>query len=93
MGLHQPAPNSSGATENRISFKQMYLALWKRTKVQPDELKSHPALPPHFPYIWEWFTEFPNDITWQEIKAWSDISGIVPTRWESSLLISLDRLK
>jgi hypothetical protein len=67
--------------------------LWEVSKVQPQELADHPESPPHFPWIWGWLFDLPSPITWTEIKAWSEISGINPDRWEAEMLIRLDVLR
>jgi len=66
--------------------------LWQVSKQKPVELVNHPESPPHFPWIWDWFFDFPA-VTWAEIKAWSELSGIKPARWESEMLIRLDALR
>jgi hypothetical protein len=42
-------------------------------------------------YIWDWICEIGlgTSITWAEIKAWSDITGIEPTKNEAFALVQL----
>ena len=42
-------------------------------------------------YIWDWICEIGlgTVITWQEIKAWSDITGIKPTKDEAFAIVQL----
>lgn len=49
--------------------------------------------PPHFNYLWEWFFEFGPDITWAEIKAWDEISGVGIERWEGDILMKINHLR
>ena len=42
-------------------------------------------------HIWDWICEIGlgSALTWQEVKAWSDITGIQPTRNEAFALVQL----
>jgi hypothetical protein len=44
--------------------------------------------------LWEWYDEIcqPEPITFQEIKAWADISQRPLLYWEADILMQLDRL-
>jgi len=32
------------------------------------------------------------ELGWQEIKAWSDLTGSIPTPWESTSMITLSKI-
>lgn len=53
-------------------------------------LLGFPERGPFF-YIWDWICEIGLGavISWQEIRAWSEISGIKPTRQESIFIVQL----
>lgn len=75
------------------TYRQQLQAIEKASGVTPDDLANHPEKPPHFPYVWEWFIDFPPGISWREIAAWSGVYGIKIDRWESELLIRLDQIR
>ncbi len=70
----------------------MLIGVWKKSGEMPRQLAAHPSEPEAFPWLWRWLSEIPSPITWAEIRAWSEISGIQVERWEGILLIRLDRL-
>ena len=74
------------------TIKQTLEAIWDVSGVKPQELEDHPERPPHFPWIWDWFFDFPSPITWPDIRAWSDGYTHVE-RFEGELLIRLDNLR
>ncbi|WP_146203698.1 hypothetical protein [Azospirillum sp. TSO5] len=77
-------------------------------KAGPDEMRkiafrlSGPvALPWDLRHLWEWFSELsdargggmgPSPITYQDILAWSRLTGRRPSPWEVSVIRELDSL-
>lgn len=62
---------------------------------KPKELENEPQLPEEFGYLWGWFNELwhPFDfLGFKEIAAWAEVKHISLLDWESSLLITIDRL-
>ena len=45
-------------------------------------------------YLWEWAQEIGlgTSVTWQDIKAWSDLTGIIPSRDESVVMTQLSNV-
>jgi len=70
----------------------MLIGAWKRTGKIPQQLADHPPEPEHLAYLWRWFNEIPSPLTWSEIRAWSELSGHRPERWEGVLMIRIDAL-
>ena len=64
--------------------------------------KPGPRMPRQAQHVWEWFLELnaartgngfgPNPITFQELKAWADLTGRNPKPMEVHWLKTLDRL-
>lgn len=58
------------------------------------------AVPPWVAHVVGWFWALahqragngygPNPISWQEIRAWSEVTGIRPEPWEIDALTSMD---
>lgn len=58
--------------------------------------------PPSLEHVWSWFLELcggrgntgfgPSPIAFNEIKAWSELTGTYPSPWEVTLLKRLDSL-
>jgi hypothetical protein len=59
----------------------------------PIELVNHPQLPPNFNYIWEWFFDFGQEVTWSEIAAWNSVSDVNIERWEGEILMRINYLR
>lgn len=59
-----------------------------------------PPLPAGFAYLWRWFQELhtrrtagmhgPAPITWQDLVAWSQLTGAEPSPWDCDVLMLLD---
>lgn len=64
--------------------------MWKATKRKPAELEQ-PEFPSEFAHLLGWLAALPSPITWSELKAWSDMTGARPARWELETLMRLDR--
>lgn len=69
----------------------MLIGVWERSGEIPPQLARHGPEPPAAPWIWRWFNEIPSPITWREIRAWSETTGIRIERWEAVLLMRLDQ--
>ncbi|EAQ9998801.1 hypothetical protein R5S71_004705 [Salmonella enterica] len=61
--------------------------------ITPDILVNAPALPAGAEYLWEWFITLTRgsagEVTYSEIKAWSELTGIIPTADEVGVIIDL----
>lgn len=75
------------------TYRQQLQDIQKVSGDTPDDLAKHATTPPHFPYVWEWFFDFPPKLTWADISAWSGLYGFKPERWEGELLIRLDQIR
>jgi hypothetical protein len=61
-----------------------------------------PPMPPELAYLWEWWIELhaarPESahgiapFTYGELAAWSRLTGVEPTAWETATLLTLDRV-
>ncbi|UTC27974.1 hypothetical protein [Stenotrophomonas phage A1432] len=73
----------------RASLEQV----WKTLKRKPEQLNG-PELPEELEYVWEWFREVfaGTPLTFQEMQAWSNMTGKRLLGWEADLIKSLDRI-
>lgn len=74
-------------------MKALLLARQEVSGVVNETLAAHGSLPPHFPWVWEWFLSLRPGFNWTEIDAWARRSGQHPTGWECDLLLQLDKLR
>ena len=81
------------ASEDGRTVREHLTALAIANKREPKELADHSNRPPHFPHLWRWFCEFRSPITWDEIRGWSEMSKIQPSRFEGIILIQMDVLR
>ena len=46
-------------------------------------------------YVWQWFAELvaTTEISYSEIKAWSDMKGIKVRAWELSAIMRLEKMR
>lgn len=54
-----------------------------------------PTLPEELAHVWTWYTaelRSAQPLTYQEIKAWAEVTGTKLFGWEAELLKSLDRI-
>jgi hypothetical protein len=64
------------------------------------DLVSNEECPKELEHVWSWFLELcsgrantgfgPAPISFSEVKAWSEMTGVTPTPWEVTLLKRLD---
>ena len=84
-------PDEDGRTNN-----DRYIKIEEDTGLYPgpDLIIPYDAI-----YLWEYFIELstsrsggfgPAPITYVELKAWSDLTGIVPAAWEVSIIKKMD---
>jgi len=48
----------------------------------------------NFSHLWDWLRELGlgHDISWQEVKAWADLTGSNPSPDEAQALVQLSRI-
>ena len=70
-----------------------YLSATPEGQKKPRLSSWSEQLPPAGPliYIWEWMQEIGlgQSISWGEVKAWSELTGITPTREEATAITQL----
>lgn len=81
------------------SLRQHADAIRTRTGSIPEEFESLP-LPPIFSHVWSWFIELSrtrsssgfgaNPLNYNEIFAWSQLTGVVPSNIEVTAIMALD---
>ncbi len=62
----------------------------------PSELKDAPKCPDDMYYLWEWYKEIltpPDRITYQEIDAWSRMTGHSLLECEIKVIRALDNVR
>lgn len=61
--------------------------------ITPDILINAPVLPGGAEYLWEWFVTLTRgsagEVTYSEIKAWSELTGNIPTPDEVWVIVEL----
>ncbi len=61
--------------------------------ITPDILINAPTLPAGAEYLWEWFVTLTRgsagEVTYSEIKAWSELTGNTPTPEEVAVIVEL----
>lgn len=84
-----------GDITRRASAEQVQ----RSTGQVPDELQDLPELPECAEHVWGWFQQLSgrrtagmsvNPITWGDIWAWSQMTGIKPQQWELDALMVID---
>jgi hypothetical protein len=83
------------------SLRDNLESVYRQTGKMPDQLKQV-EVNEAILYIWQWFCQLsskrqsgmngPLPTTFTEMKAWSEMTGIVPDPWEVSVLEQLDQL-
>lgn len=60
--------------------------------IQVPELDDKPELPEQTAYLWAWYIELVNttDISYTEIKSWSELMSINIKPWEANALIRIE---
>lgn len=81
------------------TLRQHSAAILKATGQVPEEYKSLP-MPSVLQHIWPWFMELsrsrssggfgPNPVSYQEIRAWSELTGVRPDNIEVQCIQALD---
>lgn len=67
----------------------------------PEQLKPV-EIPYHLVYLWEWFCQLsgsrgfsevgPLPLSYQEIKAWAELTRMEPMAWEVQVIKNIDTL-
>ena len=67
----------------------------KRSGIEVPELDDRPEFPMEASYVWQWFAELvaTTEISYSEIKAWSDMKGIKVRAWELSAIMRLEKMR
>jgi len=80
--------------------KTTRLAHWEQVKkssgIIPEGLRNKPTLPRALSYIWECYADISKGcerVTYQELKAYCDLTGEQLTPWESTLIVEIDELR
>lgn len=75
------------------------MQVWKSTRVKPAQLvqleEEQGTLPDEIRYIWNWFLELKvkgEDLTFLEIKSWSELKLINLKPFEATALRMLDKI-
>lgn len=81
------------------SLRQHAKVISAATGQVPEEYQSLPC-PVIFYHVWGWFMELsrtrgssgfgPNPISYNEIKSWSDLTGVLPNNMEIQGIMALD---
>jgi len=86
-----------GVDENS---KVTRIAQWRQVEksagIVPDGLKNKPRLPRALSYIWETYASISKgceQVTYQGIKAYCDLTGENITPWEVTMIIEIDLLR
>ena len=83
-----------------MTMRQFYREARERGVILADD-PGDPTLPPGSGYLIDWFSQLgerrpmgvsgPLPIGWEQIGAWSALTGLKPTRSELDILLALDR--
>lgn len=88
------APQADGRT-----LREHLEAVAEATGTVPARLADHGEMPQTYAHVWGWFRDLSrrrsagwasNPISWVELRAWSELTGIQPDRVELALLTDLD---
>lgn len=80
-------------TGSRQSLRASLTQVWKTTGRKPAQLADAPECPEELEYLWDFYREvFTGEpLTFQEMEAWSRMTGKPVTGWEADALKSIDR--
>lgn len=69
------------------------MQVWKTLGRPPKELLDQPPFPEDIGYLWKWFLELQGsaELTYTEIKNWSELTGREILAWEVDVLKALHR--
>jgi hypothetical protein len=70
------------------------MQVYKSTGKMPKQLAEQTERPEELEYILGWYSELrtENQLTYTEIKSWSELCGVKLISWELDLLKALDRI-
>lgn len=81
------------------SLRSHLTTVWEQTGVKPEELEES-EYPDAIGHVWKWFLDLhktrssgingPDCISYREIKAWSELTGVEPSPFEVGCLTALD---
>jgi hypothetical protein len=68
--------------------------VWKTTGKKPNQLSEQPEFPEELRYIYDWYLEVKDvkQLTFTEIKNWSELSRTNIMAWEVDILKNIDRI-
>lgn len=71
------------------------MQVWKTTGKKPKELAEQPPMPEGLEYIWHWFLHVhtSSELSYSELKSWSDLTHTRLKAWEVDLIKTLDRIR
>jgi hypothetical protein len=67
------------------------MSVWRQTGKKP-KLLDTPKAPDDLMYLWGYYCQIKRgqDVTWQELKAWSEMAGIRLKGWESEAIMKIE---
>ena len=90
----------SAVQSDGTTLRAHLTSLAKRGRKDAQESLQGPECPSWLSYLWSWFLGLharrgsgmngPARITWQDIDAWSRITGTRLSKWECDVLLVLD---
>lgn len=90
----------SAAQKTGGTYRDTLLSVWEKTGERPPELVDV-DLPDMVHHVWDWFIKLskrrvmgamaPNPITYQDILAWSFLTGADPTPFEVDCILEVDQ--
>jgi hypothetical protein len=69
------------------------LAVWKQTKVKPQELEELGEPPQELVYLWQWLNEHAPPLLYAELSHWQMLTGRKLKPWEVETMMRLDRIR
>ena len=67
------------------------MSVWRQTGKKP-KLLDTPKAPDDLIYLWGYYCQIKRgqDVTWSELKAWSEMAGIRLKGWESETIMKIE---
>lgn len=67
------------------------MSVWRQTGRKPRKLET-PPIPEELAYLWGYYCAIKRGqpLTWQEVKAWSDMTGIPLRGWEAETIMRIE---
>lgn len=98
----EPTSSVSGfrlqsADKSGISRRTHLEQVYKQTDIRPKRLDQAAKRPEEAVYLWVWFCDLAagceQAITWQDISAWTEISGATSSSDEAQVLLRLAHIR